>query len=180
MDVQEAIRQRRSAGAFAPGPLPRAVIERLLEAARWAPNHHHTEPWRFHVLAGDAREALADAAVARMEVGEARSVRTKLVRSPVVVVVAQHREPDPAAERDLEDYAAVACATQNLLLAAHSEGLAAKWSTGSLATSPGVKAHLGLNAHDRIVAFVYLGRPAEGVTAPTAARGDAIVDWRGF
>jgi nitroreductase len=50
VDVEEAIRTRRTHKAFAPEPLTRPLIDELLELARWAPNHHLTNPWRFRVL----------------------------------------------------------------------------------------------------------------------------------
>ena len=50
MDVEDAIRSRRTHKAFAPEPLPRELLDELLELARWAPNHHLTNPWRFRVL----------------------------------------------------------------------------------------------------------------------------------
>src|SRR5690349_405655 len=50
MDVEQAITDRRTHKAFAPDPLPRELIDELLELARWAPNHHLTNPWRFRVL----------------------------------------------------------------------------------------------------------------------------------
>jgi nitroreductase len=61
MDVFEAIRTRRSIGAVSQDVPPREVIEEILEAATWAPNHRLTEPWRFIVLAGSAREAFGEA-----------------------------------------------------------------------------------------------------------------------
>jgi nitroreductase len=182
MDVFEALRTRRSVGAFSQEMPPLDVIERAIEAATWAPNHHLTEPWRFHVLVGDARAALASAICETLPPEKAtdeerRSVRGKVGRAPVLVVVAQAGNADDPV-RDLEDYAACACATQNLLLAAHAEGLAAKWSTGKLARSEGARRHLGLGAHDRIVAYVYLGYPA-GTIAAEPRRSGPITTWHG-
>ncbi len=178
MDVQQAIRERRTIGQFSDQPVTREQIERLLEAAVWAPNHRSTEPWRFHVVAGAAREEMAEAIAATVDEGRARAARSKLTRSPVFIVVSQVRhEQDPVL--DLEDYAACSCATQNLLLAAHAEGLAAKWSTGKLAHYVAAKEYLGLAAIDRIVAYVYLGQAAVG-GALERERREPNVEWRGF
>ena len=108
---------------------------------------------------------------------ERRSVRGKIGRSPVLVVVTQTGNADDPV-RDLEDYAACACATQNLLLAAHAEGLAAKWSTGKLAHSPGARRYLGLAEHDRIVAYVYLGYAA-GTVSSEPRRNPPVTTWHG-
>ena len=181
MDLYEALRTRRSVGRFAATPPPHDLIERIIQAATWAPNHHVTEPWAFHVLAGDARGSLArsiaDALPTEKDTAiERAAILAKLERSPIVIVVTQHGVATDEV-RALEDYAACACATQNLLLAAHAEGLAAKWSTGKLALSPGAVRHLGLNAHDRIVAYVYIGYPAEVVPLRDPRRAPATISW---
>lgn len=189
MDVEQAIRQRRSVGTFAEQPVPRALIAQLIEAATWAPNHHLTEPWRFTVVAGVAREEMAVALEAAAAAGEkeaegvARTARRKLLRSPAFVVVSQAVRDGAGATADLEDYAACCSATQNLLLAAHAAGLASKWSTGALATSAVAKSHLGLPREDRIVGYVYLGYPVgdPAESPPTESeRRPASIDWRGI
>ena len=159
----------------------REAIERIVEAATWAPNHHLTEPWAFHVLAGDARGSLARSIAEalpadRDTASERAAILVKLERSPIVIVVTQ-RGPAADPVRALEDYAACACATQNLLLAAHAEGLAAKWSTGKLAMSPGAASHLGLGEHDRIVAYVYVGYAAEVSASQGPRRAPPTVTW---
>lgn len=185
MDLYEALATRRTAGAFAPQQPPRETVARIIEAATWAPNHHRTEPWRFFVLAGEERARFAEHLAAELVANgaPARAVegaRTKPLRSPVLIVVAQRGNPERP-ERDREDYAACACATENLLLAAHAEGLAAKWSTGEMAEQPAAFEFLGLAPSDRIVAYVYLGYPADGSAPPRRAeRSPAVVDWRGF
>lgn len=186
MDLYDALRYRRSTKRYGQEAPPHHVIGRIIEAATWAPNHHLSEPWRFFVLEGDAREDLGErvgeAMVAAGETeGMADATRTKLLRSPVIVVVAQTDRPaDPTL--DLEDYAAVAAATQNLLLAAHAEGLTAKWSTGELATMPAVFDYLGLThggpEGDRIVAFVYLGSGDLDAEPVEPRRSDPVIDWR--
>jgi nitroreductase len=184
IDVLDAIRGRRSAVRYGEGPVPRAVLEQIVEAARWAPNHHLTEPWRFVVLTGDARAALGEAIATEMlqnpanakAEAEATGVRTKVMRSPVIIAVGQVRtSSDP--EKDLEDYAACACATQNLLLATHAAGLAAKWSTGKMTTSPAAKRFLGLEPDDRIVGYVYVGSTVEEAPASRRRPADEVTRW---
>ncbi|MDA0364474.1 MAG: nitroreductase [Chloroflexi bacterium] len=188
MDLIEGLATRRSASAFASGCPPREEIARLIEAATWAPNHHLTQPWRFEVLAGEERarfgEHLAAAIVQDADASEraprlAESTRTKLLRSPVLVVVIQ-RGDDADPERTLEDYAACCCATQNLLLAAHAEGLAAKWSTGAMATMVAAREYFALAPDDRIVAYVYVGYPLEDAKLRLPERAPAVVSFRGF
>ena len=181
MDVQTAIRTRRDREGYAPETPPREVIERLIEAATWAPNHRLTEPWRFAVLAGDGREAMADAVQAWLEStgateGAIRSARNKVLRAPVILIVSQVNRPDDPV-RDLEDYAACMCAIQNLLLEAHAEGLAVHLSTDQTMHGDGPKAYLGLRPEDRIVAYLNIGYPRPDIEPKQAARQPAVVRW---
>lgn len=187
MELFEALRTRRTATIFGTEAPSRDLLQRLIDAATWAPNHRLTQPWRFHVLAGPARERLADAIEAWYAGPDAppdtpaqqgAAMRAKLLRSPVIVVVIQTGTPDDLM-RDREDYAACCCATQNLLLAAHAEGLAAKWSTGKLAAIPPAREHLALGPADRIVAYVYLGAAMEAPPAPPVRHAPPVT-WDGF
>src|SRR5436309_1425613 len=60
MDILEAIHGRRSIKNVKPDLPPRSQIEAMLEAATWAPNHYHVEPWRFFVLTGASRQRLGE------------------------------------------------------------------------------------------------------------------------
>ncbi|MBI2973187.1 MAG: nitroreductase family protein, partial [Armatimonadetes bacterium] len=60
MTVLEAITTRRSIPQFKPDPVPRDLVERLLDAAVWAPNHRLTEPWQFYVLGEQAKRRFAE------------------------------------------------------------------------------------------------------------------------
>lgn len=180
MDVYDALRFRRSAKTFGDRAPSREVLERIIAAATWAPNHRTTEPWRFTVLQGDARVDFGEALVEELDSPKAvEALRTKVVRAPVLIVVSQHRPPGTPenSELDLEDYGATCAAVQNLLVAAHAEGLAAKWSTGEMATSRAAFAHLGLPEADRIVALVYLGIP-EASEPVEPRRTPPVIDWR--
>jgi nitroreductase len=183
--VLDAIRNRRSVGMVRQDPVPRELITTLLDAAVWAPNHRLTEPWRFFVLTGDARTAMGEAIAARLEAdggataGALDAARTKLLRAPVVVVVAQVDRPDNE-EKDLEDYAACACAVQNLMLAAHDAGLVSKWSTGAMAAYPGAKVFLGLAPTDRIVAYIYLGYADKPVATTNRRPAEELTRWLGW
>jgi len=166
MDVLTALRERRSIGKLG-GEVPDHEIRTLIEAATWAPNHRLTEPWRFVVVRGEARERLgrvwAEIVAKRTHAqGEEREKllqkeAAKPLRAPVLLIVAVRTDDDPIVA--IEDFAAAAAAVQNLLLAAQALGLGAMWRTGEMVYDPEVRAHLGLEPTDRIVASVYLGRP---------------------
>jgi nitroreductase len=186
--VDAAIRGRRSVGRVAPGPLPRDLVNELVEAALWAPNHHLTHPWRFVVLAGAARRevGLAHArAVARSKRGHPPEGLAKeaalLERAPVVIACAVAGRDDPVQAR--EDRDTVAAGIQNLLLAAHARGLAAIWRTGVMPDEPEVREALGLAPVDVLVGMVYVGRPADGSSpppAPARPERDRVSVWRGW
>lgn len=67
MEVIEAIRSRRSIRSFKPDPVPREVLEDLLEACRWAPNSSNTQPWEFAVLGGKVAEEAKDRLVDKVK-----------------------------------------------------------------------------------------------------------------
>jgi len=62
--VEAAITSRRSVRAFLPTPVPRETIEAILQVAARAPSGTNTQPWKVHVLTGDAKQRLSDAIVA--------------------------------------------------------------------------------------------------------------------
>jgi nitroreductase len=147
MDVETAIRTRRTHKAFGPVALPREQIEELLELARWAPNHHLTAPWRFRVLGPRALERLKEAA------GEEGAA--KLDRAPTLIVVSCVLAADPV--QNEEDLHATAVASYIVLLAAHARGLAGYWRTPGLLRSAEGRAAVSLPDGERFVGLLHLG-----------------------
>lgn len=165
MNVIEAIRGRRSVGKMKPDPVPRDVIEQLLDAAVQAPNHFDVRPWRFVVLTGDGRRKLGDvmADVFRRSYPDAEATalekeRLKPLRAPLVIAVGVDR---PADSRilEIENVCAAAAACENILLAAGEFGLGGHWRTGTAAREPAIKEFLGLSSDQHLIAFLYLGYP---------------------
>ena len=191
MEVLQAIRTRRSMGKLTDERPPRELVERLIEAACWAPNHFMTQPWRFWVLTGGARQALGEAMArglaARLEAQgktptpeQLEAERNRPLRAPVVIVAAVEPRTDDPRVVEVEEIAAGAAAVQNLLLAAHASGLAASWRTGAAAYDPMVKAHLGLSERAHILGFIYLGYP-DGELPPAKPRDPASrTVWQGW
>ncbi len=168
MTVFETIKRRRSIGKMTEQSPTHAQIERILEAATHAPNHHKVEPWKFIVLAGKARNELGEIMAATLaekltEQTNARAIiekeRSKPLRSPVLIAVAAEHATQPRIS-DMENIEATAAAVQNMLLVAEEMGLAAIWRTGDVVYNLKVKKWLGLTPEDHIVAFLYLGHPA--------------------
>jgi nitroreductase len=147
MDVETAIRTRRTHKVYGPEPVDRETLEELLDLARWAPNHHLTNPWRFRVIGPRTLAALKEAA------GPEAAV--KLDRAPTLVAVTALLEGDPV--QDEEDLHATAAATYAILLGAHARGLAAYWRTPGVLRTPEGRAALGLEEAEHFVGVVYLG-----------------------
>lgn len=163
----------------------RAEIAELLELAVRAPNHHRTEPWRFHVLAGAERERLARAIEAdAVDTGAdaeraRRDAIAKAERAPVIVVFTVAPSEDPKVVGQ-EELVSVAMAMQNFLLGAYAKGLGAMLRTGGAAYHPAVNEHLGLDADEQVVGFVYLGYPAGERAATERAPSSEKTRWLGF
>ncbi len=183
--VLAALRARRSNGRVKPDPVPRALVERVIEAATWAPNHHRTEPWHFVVLTGAARnrlgEVMAASLVARLDdptderaVTRLEKERNKPLRAPVLIAVAALPAPAPRAV-EVEEVAAVAAAVQNMLLAVEALGLGAIWRSGDAAYDPAVKTFLGLPDDAHLLAIVYLGYPEYRPSDEQERPGDATM-----
>jgi nitroreductase/predicted DCC family thiol-disulfide oxidoreductase YuxK len=151
MHVEAAIRTRRTHKAFGQDPVERKVLDEILELARWAPNHHRTNPWRFRVLGPEARARLKHAA------GAAHAA--KLDRAPTLIVASAALSGDPL--QDEEDLHATAIAAYIVLLAAHARGLAGYWRTPAVLRTPEGRAAVGLPQEEQMVALIHLGPPRQ-------------------
>ena len=137
----QTIKSRRTVYDFLPSPVDISVIETCLEAAIWAPNHKHTESWRFWICGEQTQVALGKIyaqlrASKRQQPGtEAyekafEKAQQKFSLIPKMIFVGQILSEDPIQRK--EDYAACCCAIQNFQLAAWSQQLGVQWSTGPI------------------------------------------------
>jgi nitroreductase len=167
MDLDTAIRTRRTHKAYAPEPVDRAVLAELLELGTWAPNHHLTNPWRFRVLGPDALERLKTAA--------GPESAGKLDRAPTLVAVSVIRAGDPVT--DEEDLCAAACAAYAVLLGAHARGLAGYWRTPEVLRTQEGRAALGMPDDEHPIGLLHLGRARQEQRVPERAPLDAVTTW---
>ncbi len=154
MDVETAIRTRRTHKAFGPEPLPREQL--AVSWPSWAPNHNLTVPWRFRVVGPRTLERLK-----RLAGPEGAA---KLDRCPTMVVVSADLGEDPV--QNEEDLHATAVASYIVLLAAHARGLAGYWRTPGLLRGEEGRAAVGLPARERFVGLLHLGHPRQEKPAP--------------
>ena len=167
MDVDEAIRGRRTHKAYRPEPVPRETLDALFELARWAPNHNLTNPWRFRVLGPEALERLKQAA--------GPEAAAKLDRAPTLIVCSCMLGGDPV--QDEEDLHATAVAAFIVLLAAHARGLAGYWRTPAVLRGPEGRAAVGLAPEERFVGLLHLGRPVQERRAPEREPAASVVEY---
>ncbi len=176
------MRSRRSIRRYRPDAVRRDVLERLFESAAAAPSAHNRQPWRYLVIEdAAAKSTLARAMGERLASDRARDgdpqdaiardvarSHARITGAPVLVLVCLTLEetdvyPD-AARAHAEFLMAVqsmAMATQNLLLAAHAEGLAACWMCAPLFCPEVVRAGLDLPPAWQPQGLVTLGLPAD-------------------
>jgi nitroreductase len=186
VDAIEVLFARRSTGRLV-APAPGGEdLRTILRAAAAAPDHEQLRPFRFTVLEGPGLVAFGEvlaraydarcAASGREPVAAKREKeRTKLGRAPLVLVVSAVRRPSDKVPWG-EQLAAAAAAAQNACLAATALGFGSMWRTGDPAYDPNVKAALGLEAEDAIVAWLYLGSHRPGAApAPNAPDLDGLL-----
>lgn len=147
MDVGDAIKARRTHKQYGSEPVDEATIRELVDLARFAPNHHLTQPWRFRVLGPETR--------ARIDAVAGEKEAMKLRRAPTLVLATAALTGDAAV--DEEDLHATAAAVYAVLLGATARGLASYWRTPACFDDPDVRALLGLDPQERVVALIHLG-----------------------
>ncbi len=166
MDVDEAIRTRRTHKVYGREPVAREVLDELFELAAWAPNHNLTNPWRFRVVGPEA--------LARLKQAAGEEAAAKLDRAPTLVVASVAQCGDPI--QDDEDLAAGAAAVYIVLLAAHERGLGGYWRTPGVLRTPEGRAACGIGDDERVLGLVHLGEARGEKPAPERAPLAAVVE----
>jgi nitroreductase len=170
MDLYTAIKERRSCRNFLPDPIDGAVIEKILDAAVWAPSPLNMQPWEFVVITnGQLKDRIYDEAD-RCRVWALEKTGWKwlggydmtfLKSAPVMIAVIG--DPKKSGVDMFQDEGGVgyqhacAAAVQNLLLAAHAEGLGGLWFT--FYDKKELRGILDIDPEKTPVALVCLGRP---------------------
>ena len=169
-EITDLIRHRRTIYPkdYTTREVHREIVERVLTNATWAPNHGMTQPWRFTVFSGAARERLSAflgeeyKRITPPEKFLQKKFDTMTVRpmqSSVVIALGMARDPNgKISER--EELLAMACAVQNMYLTCAAYGLGAFWATGGALTGTGMRDFIGLGEQDQALGLFYIGYPA--------------------
>ena len=190
MELRRAITERRSIRKFRPEPVPRSLIETILELAMWAPSGMNQQNWYFVVVRGEKLDRLREISKRAFDEHLAESLMKVFAHKPHVcevtrgffytlgdasVVVLAYR--GSTVEGEATDTQSVAAAIQNLLLAAHACGLGGCWMTGPLCLENEINELVGVEDL-RLQAVVPIGHPEGHPPAPK--RKEAKVKWIGF
>lgn len=187
MDFYDVIKARRSCRVFSPDPVARDVLERIIEAAQWAPSGKNRQNWRIHVVRGPKKDELVKIAARsfpRLEPSLRELYDERIVEftkgffrtlggAPVLMVFYSK----PTEEGSFVDNQSVSAAIQNALLAAAYEGLGTCWMTGPVHLEGEVNSVLGVDDMD-LIALVPIGYPAK--EPPVPPRKEGRVEWVGF
>jgi len=192
MDLYQAIKNRRSIRKYKAESVPQAVIARILDAANWAPSGMNEQPWEYIVAAGpklgEIKTVCGEAIQLRLPPENERNEQQKMSAlwfstlggAPVGIILLANREDDPV--RKKMTLQGLSASFQNLLLAAHAEGLGTCWMTGPLMKSELLHEVLGIPFEKEFIAVTPLGYP--DMSPPPVPRMDekmtGKVTWLGF
>lgn len=180
-DVTQLIRHRRSIKPVdmdGTRSIEPDLLTELIENATWAPNHGMTEPWKFHVFSGDARQRLAEGLrsiyqqttpAAEFREDKLKKMGENPLLAPVIVACVMERKGG-AKIPELEEIEAVSCALQNLMLSATAAGLGSFWSSPPLLGTAEFQKWLGIQGEDRCLGLMYVGWPKANLNWPRSAR----------
>ncbi len=162
--IFDLIKERRSVfpAQYNDRPIAKDVIEKILEAANWAPNHNNTEPWRFKVLQSVAsKTALGDflaktykEKTAKPKEFKYKKLKTMASKSAVVIAICMQRDAKESIP-EWEEIAAVAMAVQNMWLCCTEMEIGAYWSSPGLIKF--MNAFFDLNEGEKCLGFFYMG-----------------------
>jgi len=190
MDLETVIRSRRSIRKFKTNPVPKELIEEILDLAFWAPSGMNQQNWHFVVVRGAKLTTLRGISKRSFDehvetnLSKVFTDKPKIVRAtkrffstlggaPVVILAYRMS----TVEGESTDTQSVAAAIQNLLLAAHARGIGACWMTGPTHLAADIDRLVGIDDL-RLQAVIPIGY--SDVRPPIPTRKGGKVQWIGF
>ncbi|HZD52000.1 MAG TPA: nitroreductase [Woeseiaceae bacterium] len=169
-ELAEQIRARRTVALFLDRPVSRELVLGAIDVARWAPNHHVTEPWHFYLLGPETIEESVE--LIRIVTTERKAEKigefkaASAAERPGWLVVTCRKSDDELLQR--EDYGSCCCAIQNFMLYLSAAGVASKWSTGAITRDARFLRLLGIDPREEfVVGLIWYGYPK---VSPTQSR----------
>lgn len=161
--IFKLIRNRRAVfpAQYNNKPISKADLDKILNAANWAPTHKRTEPWRFKIVTGEAKKRLGEfmaatykARTEHPKLMKVKKYRENPIKSGAVILICMQRDP---LERvpEWEEVAATAMAVQNMWLGCTALGIGSYWSSPSLIDS--MHQFIDLNEGERCLGLFYMG-----------------------
>ncbi len=200
-EFYRVVKGRRSIRKYSRRKVPEETLIRVLDAARWAPSAHNSQPWRFIVITDEklklklAREManawFKDLLKDGYPIEEIRVLTEGSVKrftDPPVLIVAcltmesmdRYRDKRRSKAEYLMAVQSVSAAIQNILLAAYSEGLGTCWFCAPLFTPETVREVLGIPEEADPQALITLGYPAEEPIPPERLKLEETVFFNGW
>lgn len=163
--ITQLIRKRRSVfpAMYKDQPIPKEILEEVLENANWAPTHRFTEPWRFKVFTGSALQELSDYLGDYYEANtpeekfserKLKKTRKKPLQSGAVIAICMQRDPEERVP-EWEEIASVACAVHNMSLTLFAHGIGNYWSSPKSILE--AKDFLHLKEGEKCLGLMYMG-----------------------
>ena len=185
--INHLIKNRRSIfpKMYTGEPVPKSIIEQMLENANWAPTHKFTEPWRFKVFYGKAVDKFANlqadlyklrATPDNFDEVKYKKLSEKPLMASCIIAIIMKRDPETRIP-EMEEVAAVSCAVQNMYLTATAYGVGCYWSTGGPTFWEEAKPHFDLAPEDKLMGFLYLGMPVDKEFQSTRGAWQEKVEW---
>jgi nitroreductase len=161
--IFDLIKRRRSVfpASYMDKPIAKETIEKILEAANWAPNHRKTEPWRFKILQGASQEKLGKFLADKYQEIDDKPKQMKIkklkenpLKAGAIIAICMQRDLNESVP-EWEEIAATAMAVQNMWLCCTQLGIGSYWS------SPGLIKYMDdffeLSEGERCLGFFYMG-----------------------
>ena len=169
-NIHQNIHQRQSIGQLIEPAPSTQQLEKAIQAALTAPDHHRLKPTRFVVIKSEQRAAfgeyLAQALADVVENDPAQLERAKQhpFRAPMLVLALTTLQDHPKVPH-FEQILSSGAAVQNFLLSLQSNGYSTMWRSGAVVESKLFKQKLGLEPHDLISGIIYIGTAVKAIPA---------------
>jgi len=181
MNVLEFLHTRQSNPHLQGGTPDEESINNILKAGMRAPDHAGLTPWRFTVVKDEGLTKLSktfkSAAISdgndELKIEKAAKMP---FRAPLIIIVSTQFHQHVKVPKQ-EQIIAAGCATHAMQMAATSIGLGAMWRTGEMSYHPLVKERLGIELHEEIVGFLYIGEKAKELPVKTSKALDEYVNY---